>query len=244
MCDNAKNFVGAKREVGELAKLFKNQQFQEAIVREAVKDSIEFRFIPARSPNFGGLWEAAVKSFKSHFKRTIGIRVLTHDEFVTVLVQIEACLNSRPLTPLSSDVNDLEVLTPGHFLVQRPLVSLAEPSYKDVPENRLSMWQRAQEFVRRIWEKWSTQYLSTLNSRSKWTRERNNLAVGTMVLLREENLPPLKWLMGRVTEVRFGSDGNVRVAVICTKDGIYERGISKICILPIQDNQPVRHEAD
>ena len=244
MCDNAKNFVGAKREVDELAKLFKNQQFQDAVVREACNESIEFRFIPARSPNFGGLWEAAVKSFKCHFKRTIGLRTITHDEFVTVLVQIEACLNSRPLTPLSSDPNDLDVLTPGHFLVQRPLTSMAEPSYQDIPENRLSMWQRTQEFVRRIWEKWSTQYLSTLHSRTKWTRQRNNLAVGTMVLLREENLPPLKWQLGRVTDVRVGNDVNVRVATIRTKDGTYERGISKICILPIEDNQPMTHEAD
>lgn len=244
MCDNAKNFVGAKREVDELAKLFKNQQFQDAVVREACNESIEFRFIPARSPNFGGLWEAAVKSFKCHFKRTIGLRTITHDEFVTVLVQIEACLNSRPLTPLSSDPNDLDVLTPGHFLVQRPLASMAEPSYQDIPENRLSMWQRTQEFVRRIWEKWSTQYLSTLHSRTKWTRQRDNLAVGTMVLLREENLPPLKWQLGRVTDVRVGNDGNVRVATIRTKDGTYERGISKICILPIEDNQPMTHEAD
>lgn len=158
------------------------------------------------------------------------------------MVQIEACLNSRPLTPLSSDPNDLEVLTPGHFLVQRPLISMPEPSYEDIPENRLSMWQRTQQFVRQIWKKWSNQYLSTLHSRTKWTRQRDNLAVGTMVLLKEENLPPLKWQLGRVTKVRFGKDGNVRVAVVKTKDGVYERGISKICILPIKDNQPTLQE--
>lgn len=238
MCDNAKTFVGAKRELDDLAKLFCDQQFHEAVVRDAAKESIEFKFIPPRSPNFGGLWEAAVKSFKTHFKKTIGLRVLQHDEFVTVLVQIEACLNSRPLTPLSSDPNDLEVLTPGHFLVQRPLAAVAEPDLAEVPENRLSAWQRTQDFVQQIWRKWSTQYLSDLHNRTRWTRQRNNLSCGMMVLLKEENLPPQMWHLGRVTDIRTGSDGNVRVAVVRTKDGVYERGISKICILPIADNFP------
>ncbi|XP_055522593.1 uncharacterized protein LOC129716781 [Wyeomyia smithii] len=239
MCDNAKTFLGARRELDELAKLFCAQQFQEAVIKEASNDSVEFKFIPARSPNFGGLWEAAVKSFKTHFKKTIGTRNLTYDEFVTVLVQIEACLNLRPLTPLSSDPNDLAVLTPGHFLVQRPLISIAEPNLEEIPENRLSLWQRSQSFVQTIWKKWSTQYLSDLHNRTKWTRRRDNLRIGTMVLLKEENLPPLRWMLGRVTQVHTGSDGCVRVATVKTKDGVYQRGISKICVLPIRDNQPL-----
>lgn len=238
MYDNAKTSVGAIKELDELAKLFCAQQFQEAVTKEACNESIEFKFIPARSPNFGGLWEAAVKSFKTHFKKTIGVRNLTYDELVTVLVQIEACLNSRPLMQLSSDPNDLTVLTPGHFLVQRPLTSIAEPNLDEIPENRLSMWQKTQSFVQTIWKKWSTQYLSDLHNRTKWTKQKDNLRVGTMVLLKEENLPPQRWLLGRVIKVHYGSDGNVRVAVVRTKDGIYERGISKICVLPIRDNEP------
>ncbi|XP_055614851.1 uncharacterized protein LOC129761163 [Toxorhynchites rutilus septentrionalis] len=228
MSDNAKNFVGARREVGELSKLFCSQQFKESLIKAAMEDGVEFKFIPARSPNFGGLWEAAVKSFKTHFKKTIGLRVLRHDELETVVFQIEACLNSRPLTSLSSDPNDLEVLTPGHFLIQRPLTALAEPSLDGIPENRLLIWQKSQNFVQQIWKKWSTQYLSDLHNRTKWTRQRNNIFVGTMVLLREENLPPLKWQLGRVIEVRTGDDANVRVVTVRTKDGCYVRGISKI----------------
>ncbi|XP_058840962.1 uncharacterized protein LOC131696440 [Topomyia yanbarensis] len=140
MCDNAKTFVGARKELDELASLLSAQQFQESVMKEAMIESIEFKFIPARTPNFGGLWEAAVKSFKSHFKKTIGTNTLTCDELTTVVVQIEACLNSRPLTALSSDPNDLEVLTPGHFLVQRPLTAIAEPNFEMIKKNRLSAW--------------------------------------------------------------------------------------------------------
>ncbi|XP_055522999.1 uncharacterized protein LOC129717178 [Wyeomyia smithii] len=147
MCDNGKNFVGAKRELDELCKVFLTQRSQEQIVSEAADDGVEFKFIPPRYPNFGGLWEAAVKSMKQHLKRTIGMKVLTPDELQTILVQIESCLNSRPLTPLSNDPGDFEVLTPGHFLIQRPLTALPEPALKEVPEYRLSRWQCAQDFL-------------------------------------------------------------------------------------------------
>ncbi|XP_055623566.1 uncharacterized protein LOC129766991 [Toxorhynchites rutilus septentrionalis] len=134
MCDNAKNFVGANPNIYK-------QQFQNSVVKEMAEDRIDFKFIPARSPNFGGLWEAAVKLFKGAFKRTIGTRVLQYDEMHTVLTQVEAILNSRPLTPLSNDPGDLEALTPSHFLVQRQLTAVAEPDLESVPTNRLSLWQ-------------------------------------------------------------------------------------------------------
>ncbi|XP_065081373.1 uncharacterized protein LOC135703945 [Ochlerotatus camptorhynchus] len=237
LCDNASNFVGAQRELRELHRMFRQQQFQEKVSMEAAQDSIEFKFIPARSPNFGGLWEAAVKSLKGHMRRVIGNRMLKYDELHTVVTQIEACLNSRPLTPLSNHSGDLEALTPGHFLIQRPLTSAPEPSLHDLPENRLNRWQRVQNYSQLIWKRWSTDYLSTLQSRNKWTRQRNNLNVGTMVLLKEDNIPPLKWKLGRVMETHPGPDGNVRVVTVRTKDGSYRRAISKIRIFLIRDNQ-------
>ncbi|XP_062534088.1 uncharacterized protein LOC134203223 [Armigeres subalbatus] len=239
MCDNAKNFVGAKRELllnERLLNLFEQEQFQNAVACNAAAEGIEFKFIPARSPNFGGLWEAAVKSFKTTFKKVIGTRTLQYDEMQTVLTQIEAVLNSRPLTPISNDPGDFEALTPGHFLVQRPLTAIAEPCLENIPTNRLSIWQRAQAYSQQIWKKWTTLYLSDLHNRTKWTRRRDNIAVGTMVLLMDERLPPLKWNLGRVTEVFRGSDDNIRVVDVQTSSGVYRRAISKICILPMRDN--------
>ncbi|XP_058827738.1 uncharacterized protein LOC131687658 [Topomyia yanbarensis] len=242
MCDNAKNFVGAKRELDELRSLFLNQQFRDIVEKETASEDIQFRFIPERSPNFGGLWESAVKSFKTLFKRTIGSHSLIYDEMQTVLVQIEAILNFRPLTPLSNDPDDFEALTPGHFLIQRPLVAIPEPNLTEIPENRLSAWQKIQHYTQELWKKWTRQYLSELQSRTKWTQQKDNVAVGTMVVLKEENLPPLKWLLGRVTEVHHGPDGNIRVVDVRTTNGNYTRGISKICILPIRDNSNLSSE--
>lgn len=63
----------------------------------------------------GGLWEVNVKAVKFHLRRILGNALLNYEEMYTLLAQIEACLNSRPLTPLASDPNDLVALTPGIF---------------------------------------------------------------------------------------------------------------------------------
>lgn len=230
-CDNARNFLGASREIASLNKQF-NHQWQSSVIKSCIDDCIKFKFIPPRSPNFGGLWEAAVKSFKTHFRPTIGNAVLTSEELNTLLVQIEGCMNSRPLTPMSNEPSDLEVLTPGHFLIHRPIVSMAEPSLEDLPFNRLDRWQRVQEYLRRLWKRWSTDYLSGLQPRTKWTKQKANVQLGTMVLLKEEGLPPSKWCLGRIIQIIKGADDNVRVVVVKTKDSEFKRAISKICVLP------------
>jgi len=84
------------------------------------------------------LWEAGLKSAKSHMKRVIGNSLLTFQEMKTLLFQIEACLNSRPLCPLSEDPDSLPVLTPGHFLIGESLTAVPEPSVLDTPANRLN----------------------------------------------------------------------------------------------------------
>ncbi|XP_062557824.1 uncharacterized protein LOC134222683 [Armigeres subalbatus] len=151
-CDNALNFRGAKRELDELVRLFGSQHHQHLVISSCAEDGIAFKFIPPRSPNFGELWEAAVKSLKKHLRSTLGNIVLTQDEFLTLLIQAEACLNSRPLTQMTSDPNDLEVLTPGHFLVHRSLIAVPEPSLAEVPINRLDRYQQTQEYLRRFWK--------------------------------------------------------------------------------------------
>jgi hypothetical protein len=103
--------------------------------------NISWHFIPPRSPTFGGLWEANVKSVKRHFKRVVGDTSLNFEEMYTILARIEACLNSRPLCSASNDPNDLLVLTPGHFLVGEPLMAPVEPNLSPLPKNRLSRWQ-------------------------------------------------------------------------------------------------------
>ena len=79
----------------------------------------------------GGLWEAGVKSLKSHLKKVCQIQKFTFEELFTLLTRTESCLNSRPLSPLSEDPRNIEPLTPGHFLIGTPLLTPAERNLED-----------------------------------------------------------------------------------------------------------------
>ncbi|GFY30309.1 integrase catalytic domain-containing protein [Trichonephila clavipes] len=207
--DNATNFVGAN---SILKKFRKSINFpDENLAKYFVSENIDWKFIPPKSPHFGGLWEAGVKSVKHHLKREIGNLHFTFEEFETIMIQVEGILNSRPLTPLSSDADNFDVLTPGHFLIGRPITSIPEPNLIDVNENRLSRWEKITKVVQRTWKKWKSDYLNTLQARSKWITEKNDLMIGQMVLIKEDFLPINTWPLGRILEVYHGSDGKVRV---------------------------------
>ncbi|XP_055623539.1 uncharacterized protein LOC129766968 [Toxorhynchites rutilus septentrionalis] len=230
-CDNGTNFTGAERELRTLLKQFKHQQQLTAFCAET---TIDFHFIPARSPTFGGLWEAAVRSLKHHLRRVVALEIITAEAMQTVLCQIESCLNSRPLTALSEDPNDLEALTPGHFLVGSTLQSIPEPDLAEIPANRLSMWQAMQRKTQDFWKLWSKDYLHQLQQRTKHFFKRPNILVGMLVLIKDDNLPPLKWSVARITAVHPGTDGLVRVVTVRVPSGaIYDRPVVKVCILPI-----------
>jgi len=104
-------------------------------------DGCNWKFIPPHGPHFEGLWEAAIKSMKYHLRRTMGFHIATYEELCTLLAQIEACLNSRPLCALSDDSFNPTYFSPGHFLIGKPLTQIPAADYTDVKCNRLSRWQ-------------------------------------------------------------------------------------------------------
>ncbi|KAH0815109.1 hypothetical protein GEV33_007682 [Tenebrio molitor] len=140
-------------------------------------------------------------------KRVIGNANLTFEELYTVLTSIEAILNSRPLCPLSNDPNDLSYLTPGHFLVGEPLNAPAEFDLTDVNIPRLSRWQHVERIRQHFWKRWSNEYLTTLQQRTRWITSKDKVPhVGSLVLIKETNAPPLQWKLGRITQLHPGPD--------------------------------------
>ena len=107
-----------------------------------------WKFVPECTPHFGGLWEAAMKSFKVHIRRVVGDAKLTYEELATVLTQIEPCLNSRLLAALPEPNDGLEALTPRHFLIGRPLEVLPDPFSSYQSCLLLKRWQPCQVLVR------------------------------------------------------------------------------------------------
>jgi len=136
--DCGTNYVGANKELQSLLSLVQSQGHNYQVSSLLASQEITWHFNPPGVPHFGGLWEAGVKSVKFHLNRIMSSSRLTFEEFSTVICQVEACLNSRPLTPFSNDPNDLTALTSGHFLIGQPLLAIPEPSLQSIKENKLS----------------------------------------------------------------------------------------------------------
>jgi hypothetical protein len=158
------------------------------------------------------------------------------EELSTFIIQVEAMLNSRPLIPMSSDPSDLQAITPGHFLIGEPLVSIPEPFIEDQNVHPVMRLNFIQEKHRHFWKTWRNEYLSELQKRLKWKSENDNIVLGSLVLLADDNIHPQKWPMGRVVALHPGADGRTRAVTIKTQSGETSRAIAKIAPLPLQIN--------
>ena len=235
--DNGTNFVGANREIKEFHEFLKQKQTNSTISEFCSISNIEWRFIPEHGPNFGGLWEAAVKSTKTHLKRIVGDVKLSFEELTTILTQIEACLNSRPLVYFNSPDDDgIEILTPGHFLIGQSMCSLPDPAFTYRSVSLLKRWDLCQNLTRHFWKRWSEEYLTSLNRYNHCCRKSRNLEIGDVVLLKEDGIVPTQWPLARITEVFPGKDGLVRVAMVRTTKGVYKCPVSKIALLLPSDS--------
>ncbi|CAI6377488.1 unnamed protein product [Macrosiphum euphorbiae] len=173
--DNATNFVGASRKLKEWYDLFQTEQHKKKVEEVLSEVEVQWRFIPPRSPHFGGLWEAAVKSMKNLVQKTLGNVHLTLNHYSQI-----------------------------------------------------------------IWKKWSREYLNQLQERKMWAVEKGpKLDIGTVVLVRDENLSPLYWKLGRVTSVQRGPDEIIRSAEVKLEKGSITRAVRKFTLgnpLPFDGN--------
>ncbi|XP_017490530.1 PREDICTED: uncharacterized protein LOC108378737, partial [Rhagoletis zephyria] len=135
--DNGTAFVGANRLLQEDVAAWNNENNQ----RSLASMGTQWHFITPSAPHQGGLWEAAVKSAKHHLVRCVGSQTMWYTQLQTLAARIEACLNSRPITPLYDDPDEKFALTPGDFLIGAPLLAVPEPDIREIPTNRLKQWQ-------------------------------------------------------------------------------------------------------
>ncbi|XP_026317449.1 uncharacterized protein LOC113228388 [Hyposmocoma kahamanoa] len=233
--DNGTNFKGA-------AKIL-HDDFQEYLTitspeffNAISEQEIEWHFLCPSWPSAAGIWEAAVKSMKYHLMRVLGEQKLDFEQFTTLLAQIEACLNSRPLCPLTEDVDDLDYLTPGHFVTGTPVMSVPQDNCNEKTIDLRNKWKITELMHQHIWQRWSNEYLHQLQTKSKWLKPKENLSVGDLVILKEDNIPAGKWAMARVTDLHPGADGYVRVVTIQTQNSTLKRPITKLAPLPKRES--------
>nr|XP_043067310.1 uncharacterized protein LOC122321445 [Drosophila bipectinata] len=140
--DNGTNFIGARRSLDEMQQLLSSTQHKDHVANSLADEGIQWTFIPPRAPHWGGKWESAVRCVKLHLRRVIGSSTLTHEQMRTLLAQISAVVNSRPLCYTSD--TDSNYLSPAHFLIGRPITTIPEADLGHIPVGRLGYWQSIQ----------------------------------------------------------------------------------------------------
>lgn len=178
--DNATNFVGADAELERMAKSWSDAD-SDAYFELRANMKVNCHFITPSSAHQGGLWESAVKSMKYHLYRLVGAQTLLDSDMRTILAQIMAILNSRPLTALSDDPDDLEFLSPNQLLNLRPMSQLFGEQIDKRPKNQLARFELTQYLGQQLWKSWNGEFLNELQQRSKWERARENMKAGDLV---------------------------------------------------------------
>lgn len=150
---------------------------------------------------------------------------LISKEFCPHLTQIEA---SRPPIPMPNDDDGIEALTPGHFLIGKPLMALPETTPTE-SISRLKHWQLRKTLLRHFWKHWSFEYITQLGHFNKWQHPTRNIWPGDLVAIHEDST---KWSLAYVFKVHPGKDN---LATIKTSNGIYTRPISKLTLILLDD---------
>ena len=232
--DNGTNFVGCNNQLKALLDEWNSKCVQSYLTTE----HIQWKFNPPASPHFGGVWERMVRSSKKAMYTILGSRCLTDELLLTVLCQVEQILNSRPLIPVSSDVEDLEALTPNHFLLGRASVCLPlfHAPTNDSPCYR-RFYRNAEIYTNWIWSRWLTEYVPSLNIRKKWHQDKDScVSVGDLVWIVDPTTPRGYYPLARITKLNLGDDGVARSAAVKTKTGEYVRPLVKL--VPVLNNCP------
>ena len=197
----------------------------------------KWKFIAPRSPWWGGFWERMVKSVKSATRKTVGSSFLTRSELETTLHEVELCINSRPLTFVSDEVDSAKPLTPAHFLMERPF-GVADGNFgeSDVPIVSAYSFKDKHDvkkgLLEHFWHLWQFEYIKEL-PKSQGSSTDHTLGVGSVVLMREQGLPKLQWPLAIVTKVFTGKDGIIRSVQLKTSKGLLCRSIQLLHDLEI-----------
>ena len=230
--DQGTNLVGANNVLKK-----EMQSWNASSTQLLQRRGLEWEFIPASTPHYGGCWERVVGLFKRPLASISSGDVLHVDTFNTAVIEAEGILNRRPLTTLSDDPRDSEPLTPAHILYPATFshssASITAPHSGDDATGSRSRWRQAQGRVDAFWKSWSREYLSLLHARQKWTKTQRDLAIDDAVIIVDETLQRHDWKLGRVIAVA-GTEPHVRRVDVLRSDGkIVTKDRTKIVLLEL-----------
>lgn len=228
--DNATNFKSASKEL----KAAMEKVNGKLVALHFTTSDTEWSFIPPASPHMGGAWERMVRSVKSIISSTFPFKTTPNDEtLLSVLLEAENIINSRPLTYVPLDNETDEAITPNHFILgsSNGLKSLGE--FEADGSTLRSFWKQSQLYADIIWRKWVKEVLPDLRRRSKWHTEGRPIKLNDIVLIIEENTPRNCYKKAMVIGLNTGHDGRIRSVTLQTGNSILVRPISKLAVLDV-----------
>ena len=229
-CDRGTNFMGASN-------LFSAADYQQGNVvdRMLLDRGIEWEFSPPGASHYGGTWERMIGTVRRVLETVMGNQGVTDDTLLTMFCEVEAIVNSRPLSVVSSDVNDVSPVTPNMLLNMG-----SSPNALVNPEDAVNYsrcrWKQVQHIADQFWNRWRKEYFLCLQQRQKWLNKSRNVMVGDIVLVVDENTARCHWPLAKVVNVFTSSDGLVRRVCVQKGNKIIERPISKL-IMILEDVQ-------
>lgn len=227
LSDCGTNFKGGERELTEAFK-----EMCPAFQEDLAKQQIKFSFNPPGSPHFGGVWEREIRSIKSALRVSIGAQTVSEEVLRTVLIEIEGILNSKPLGYVSSDIADVDAVTPNSLLMGRPDSALPQVVYPKSDLLTRRRWRHSQIIADQFWAHFIRDYLPNLQTRQKWQTRTDNIPQGSVVMIMDKQLPRALWPVGKVVRLMPSPDGTVRTAEIQVQDKTYVRPVTRLVRLP------------
>ena len=229
--DQGTNFVGA---IAELRREFQNVD-KAVVVSSARSMNVEWTFNPPYASHQGGVWERMIRTVRKVLIALLPQGTVSDEVLSTVFVEVENMINSRPITRVSSDGLDAQALTPNSILLMRGNLP---PAWREFGKGEAmrKRWKLVQNLVGEFWRRWTAEYLPTLQTRRKWTKQNENYKDGDVVVVLDEQLKSNRgmWPLARVAEAVRGEDGLVRSLKLRFRGTEIHRPITKVAPLELE----------
>ena len=206
--DNGSNLKGSDRQLKECI----DNMNQSIIENELKRRNIIWNYNPPTASNHGGFYEREIRSVRKVLTSIMNgqnIR-LNDEELHTYMCEVEAILNSRPLTEVTCDSGETEPLTPNHILLLKAGVTYPPGLFDENDLYVRRRWRQVQYLSDQFWRRWKNEYLVLLQRRQKWCSQRRQHEVGDLVLAIDVDTPRNQWPLGRIVHTKPDKDGNVR----------------------------------
>ena len=229
--DRGTNFIGACKEL--------SIDHRDATLNSYLQEKgCTWQFNPPYSSHMGGSWERLIgvarRILDAMLIQSAHTRV-THEVLSTLMAEVMAIMNARPLVSLSTDPDMPTVLTPAMILTQKTSALSAPSGTFNPTELHTKQWKQVQCLADAFWKRWRGEYLATLQNRRKWTEDKPNIKVGDVVLLKDHQAHRNNWPVGLVIKTFPSKDNKVRKAEVRTaKEGrvkVFLRPISEMVVL-------------